>query len=51
MERMSDDWSTKKLYSNKPEGLRLVAKEALVRRSRAELETDGSERLEEASPE
>jgi hypothetical protein len=26
MERMSDDRSTKKLYSNKPEGLRLVGR-------------------------
>jgi hypothetical protein len=26
VERMSDDWSTKKLYSNKPEGLRLVGR-------------------------
>jgi hypothetical protein len=26
MERMSDDRSTKKLYSNEPEGLRLVGR-------------------------
>jgi hypothetical protein len=51
MERMSDDRSTKKLYSNKLRRLKTVAEEAMVRRSRAGLETDGSDRMEKMSPE
>jgi hypothetical protein len=51
MERMSDDRSTKELCSKRTRRLKTggKAEEALVRRSRAGLDTDGSERLEKTS--
>jgi hypothetical protein len=49
MERMSNDSITKQQTRRLKTGGK--AEEALVRRSGAELETDGSERLQNTSPE
>jgi hypothetical protein len=53
IERMSDDKSTKKLSSNKPEGLRLVGRprKHWLDEVEEDFKTDGSERLEKTSPE